>query len=321
MSLKGSLTGQIVYPQGAKHFLAQVPQRRAKAIDCKQLTLPTPTAWHRMEPMQSVNELQTAAEPLLGKMWWDDASISVELNPWATGPGTGTLLIGLGSAQGETAGVCLNHKGAKGPALKSVSAFVNKANAEQWQHWLTRLPNMGAIQKIVVEDFSLDTCLALMLFCNRLQQIGEDPSEVAVWVEYASAWETGQYLDGNDMTQSPACLVTALGHSYLPEAVQEIVHDGFAAEGLRACLRLLNALRIQRPSLGHWPEAAPPTGRDGARAIAHLRHEHQMYQLLLQRAARCQPSTGWRGYTVSTHWKWKRRSSRSAWTSRPGARC
>lgn len=233
--------------------------------------------------MSSVDQVFAGTVPA---PWWNASTFSVALDPWATDAPAGVLLVGLGDARADTAGASINNKGDSGFA--SVSAMVAGADAAQWQRWRERFPDIGAVTKIVLEDFSLDTCLALLLFERGLRHDTLDDSSTVAWVEYVTAWETGQYLDGKDLGQSPACLVTVLGHAYLPEAVREQSEAGFVAEGLRACLRLLAALMRQRP-LPQGP-AIPGLGLgpEGERAQSHLVHERQLYELMLERAVRCQ---------------------------------
>lgn len=233
--------------------------------------------------MHSVDQL---AERVAPAPWWSPATLSIALDPWATEAPRGALLVGLGDPQADTLGVSLNNKGGSGYA--SVSAMVAGADAAQWQRWRARFPDHGAIAKIVIEDFSLDTCLSLLLFERGLRQDPIDDPGTAAWVDYVTAWECGRYLDGKDLSESPACLMTALGHAYLPESVREQSEAGFVAEGLRACLRLLSALMRQRP-LPQGPALPGVTlGPEGGRAGSQLIHERQLYELMLERAVRCQ---------------------------------
>ena len=230
--------------------------------------------------MSSINQLPTALP------WWDAPTFSVALDPWAAAAPPGVLLVGLGDAGADAAGVSLNHKGGSGYA--SVSAMVAGADAAQWQRWRARFADMGAIGTIVVEDFSLDTCLSLLLFERGLRNERLDDAATLAWVAYVTDWETGLYHDGQDLSQSPACLVTALGHAYLPESVREQHHAGFVADGLRACLRLLAALLRQRPRPQDPAEPGAGLGPEGERARSHLLYERQLYELMLERAVRCQ---------------------------------
>lgn len=233
--------------------------------------------------MSSINQISATGAPV---PWWSAPSLSVALDPWADKAPKGALLVGLGDARADVPGVSINNKGGSGYA--SVSAMVASADAAQWQRWRARFPDSGAISNIVVEDFSLDTCLSLLLFERGLRHDTLDDPGTVAWVEYTTAWEMGQYRDGKDVSQSPACLVTALGHAYLPESVREQSEASFVVEGLRACLRLLTALMRQRPLPQGPGILGVGLGMEGGRAESHLVRERQLYELMLERAVRCQ---------------------------------
>ncbi|MYN10200.1 hypothetical protein [Pseudoduganella aquatica] len=228
---------------------------------------------------------QMAVQALLSEQpcWWLAPDIAVELNAGARQGGPGTLLVGLGDPEGDGQAVCLNYKGDPGGA-RSVAALVAGADAARWQAWRARLPSTGAIRTIVVEDFSLDTCCALLLFGAALD--GRPLPDTAAWVAYVSAWEGGDCLDGADLSRSAACLLSVLGHSYLPPQAADVARDGYARAGLHACLALMRRMLASQPR----PEAGIGylEGAEYGRALAHLAHERQMYELALRQASRCQ---------------------------------
>ncbi|WP_144112506.1 hypothetical protein [Paraburkholderia sp. BCC1886] len=220
--------------------------------------------------------------------WWKRSDLVFELNSSAVAGEPGSVLVGLGNPNpGATSGgISLNHKGYASAAHPSVSAFIRHADDALIEYWRTRVADTSAIRKIVVEDFSLDTCFALLLFGARLDGVALDDMDRNAWLSYVSAWESGTYLDGERLEQSAACLLSALGHSYVPEEVTETVSNGFVAQGMLACLNLLETMCASH---------ADPLGgigvlnsRDYARAVGQLAHERQMYELALKRARRCQ---------------------------------
>lgn len=222
------------------------------------------------------------------KCWWERDSLSFELNATSREDAAGTVLIGLGNANpGMTQhGVHLNQKGYFAAKLRSVSQLIHEADAAQREVWHERLPNTSAIRKIVVEDFSLDTCFALLRFgaCLDCETFADVPGRE--WLDYVSDWENGRFVDGPDLQRSAACLFSALGHSYIPEDIVDVKVNGFVTEGMHACLRLLSHMcRMQASPLSGIDAIS---SREYARAIAQLTHERQMYLLVLQRARQCQ---------------------------------
>ena len=220
------------------------------------------------------------------KNWWERDDLTVEFNASSNEDSQGTLLIGLGSPEASVTGVCLNPKGLLKGSLSSVSALVDGAEPGLKQQWRQRLGNTQAVRKIVVEDFSLDTCHALLMFGALLDQTETENFGQPAWLDYVNAWEMGRYLDGGDVSRSAACLLTSLAHSFLPEGMEETISNSFVARGLFACLNFLQQLCAA--------QANPLNGIDRldsaeyARALGQLAHEQQMYRLALQRSQRCQ---------------------------------
>ena len=220
------------------------------------------------------------------KNWWEQGNLAIELNASSNEDSLGTLLIGLGNPEASVAGVCLNPKGYVNGNFSSVSALVQGADPALKQQWRQRLSGTQALRKIVVEDFSLDTCYALLMFGALIDQTETQAPEPHAWLDYVNAWEMGRHLDGGDVNRSAACLFTALGHSFLPEDMEGIACNNFVAQGMFACLNFLQQLQIA--------QANPLSGIDRlesaeyARALGQLAHEQQMYRLALQRSQRCQ---------------------------------
>ncbi|MGF6571124.1 hypothetical protein ABH945_003245 [Paraburkholderia sp. GAS333] len=220
--------------------------------------------------------------------WWKRADLVFELNSGAQIAEPGTVLIGLGDPNPGIAGagISLNHKGYRQARHSSVSTFVHCADDALLRYWRTQLGDTSAIRKIVVEDFSLDTCFALLLFGARLNDQGTDGVDWSAWLSYVDAWEGGTYLDGAALERSAACLLSALGHSYVPEELTETVSNGFVAQGLLACLSLLELMCASQTDPVSGIGAL--NSGDYARAVGQLAHEGQIYELALKRARRCQ---------------------------------
>jgi hypothetical protein len=193
----------------------------------------------------------------------------------------GAVAIGLGDPNPEEGrqSVILNHKGYRGARLTSVSEFVGSAPAELWVAWRRRLPNRDALRTLVVEDYSLDTCFAWLLFLARLDGSPVSPAEgydEAAWIDYVTAWEQGRFVDV-DAETSPACLFTTYGHALLP------VDGADAAPGFERCLGFLREIVAASPT----PSAGglPPEFASEARrqALAQVAFDRQQYEAALRR--------------------------------------
>lgn len=218
--------------------------------------------------------------------WWKAAGgFEVVFDPNVREAGPGEVLLGLGDAGKSQPGIALNQKGAGG-GLASVSAYVAGAPDALVAGWRAALPGgLADVRRFVVEDLSLDTCLAALLFARRLT--GEALPAPA-WIDYVSEWEKGNCVDA-EPAHSVACLHTALAHSYM-----HLGSDGRAvapvaallAEGFGACLDFLSAVIDANadPRSAHLPKAEPACQR----AIAHFRFEEQNYHLALQHGCVCQ---------------------------------
>lgn len=209
-----------------------------------------------------------------------------EFNPSQRDAPTGSLLIGLGDGNDTESqkGVALNNKGYRAGRYNSVSELVANADDRQWAVWRSKLSSVQGIQRIVIEDFSLDTCFTLLLFLNHLDGAGSLSLSTHPWLEYVTAWENGIYLDGDDTTRSAACLLSALAHSSLCE--QSMDDTAVVRHNILACLRLLSDMMIANPD----PTAGilPMHTHFYASAIANLAYEQQIYQNVIKRSVTCQ---------------------------------
>lgn len=230
--------------------------------------------------------------------WWAHAVF--EFNSKPPRAQDGELYIGVGDPLDVTqAGVVICPKFV-GSRARSVSEFVLRADLASLQDWHKRLPNgVSSIRRIVLEDLSLDSCMALLLWTQALRspEVAAFDSHAIAWGAYATRWETGHTRNIDDPKSSLAFLVTVLGHSYLAENSRS---DGGVdpvrfAEGARACVELLaDAFELSRS-----PDSLDVSQLEEsprlARARAHFQFEEAAYQRVLEHAHRCQltvPLTG-----------------------------
>ncbi|MBC7618379.1 MAG: hypothetical protein H7293_05205 [Candidatus Saccharibacteria bacterium] len=206
-----------------------------------------------------------------------------------TSEGKGTVVIGVGARkmQSTESGCILNCKGAGAAGnkdaeveFKSVSEYVAEGSDDTWALWHANLPQgLADIQRIVVEDLSLDTCFALVLFVARLGEQALAPEKLAHWVRYVSAWESGRYSDtGTSPRESVACVASLLGHSYL---------SGIDIKpGLISCCEFLWTLFA---SADH-PQAVAFDHGDlhYRRALGRYNYEEAQHRLAVQNSAQCQ---------------------------------
>jgi hypothetical protein len=222
---------------------------------------------------------------------WSWDSVDFAFNPNVKYAQAGEILIGLGNAQNlDQPGIALNPK-YSGSLFHSVSGYVFAAEAETLASWQSRLPRgLADVRRIVLEDLSLDSCLALLLFADLLDQ-GKLKPHAESWCSYVTRWERGYSRGDGLWSESIACLVTALGHTYLDleEMDQAAIIDGAAFdEGARACLELLEAGFAQGTEPGSIDFGKLNQSEAFIRARSHLEHEHWQYRLALQHGQRCQ---------------------------------
>ena len=193
---------------------------------------------------------------------------------------TGTVLVGLGNpSQQELEGPCiLNHKGSN-PSQRSVSEFVANGSTSLVAQWKACLGS-GGLQRILVEDLSLDTCFGLSLFLARIHEQPMPNSEkLNRWIEYVSSWEQGFYPDkGARPSESLACLASLLGHSFLAS------HR--VSEGLMTSCEFLWSLfeRFDSPQDVIFDRHNKNYGR----ALARYAFETEQFRLAIQNGVRFQ---------------------------------
>ena len=235
--------------------------------------------------------------------WWQGAALEVQYAPRARHGERGDLLIGVGEAGGADADACvvLNPKSlcvAKGSRpFRSVSELVSNASEQDLQRWRHAFPDGSAgIRRLVVEDASPDTCLAILLFGAQIDAgvaapghhagkpgPGEEgaPSclerleRLKAWVDYITQWELGHYPDRDEtFAQSAACQLSALAHGHLAQRPPD--HAG----ALRACLTLLDAY-VALNDAGF--DARPPEGLpEFVQSQSLLAFEQQHYRLAVR---------------------------------------
>lgn len=122
---------------------------------------------------------------------------------------------------------------------------------------------------VVLEDFSVDTCLGFVFSYCRAAGCREFP---VPWVDYANQWEQGITSSPGKVESYFGCLLTALGHARWESGKSTERKIGFLA-----CLRLTVGLliRAQAPrSIDGSVAAALP---EYSEAVAHINHERQCY--------------------------------------------
>ncbi len=239
-------------------------------------------------------------------MWWTEQSFELVFDPGVSTAHAGCLLVGLGDPHqrdlhqreqhpheliAQTEGIALNHKPLDDVQtlhrFSSVCEYVGSADDGLIDSWRMRLPDGPAsLRRIVVEDLSLDTCLALLLFFDRTGHNRLVSTELEAWVRYVTDWEAGLYADSVEMRHSAAVQMTILGHSYLSPTPPRGVPDESLRTGLRACLSLLRAM-IDSGMSPHAPVPRLNTA-EHSRAMAQFEYEAQQYRLALAYGRSCQ---------------------------------
>lgn len=220
---------------------------------------------------------------------WDRFAAVLEHSSFSMDPTlrdipTGTLALGLGDSASE--GIVLNCKNSQ--RYRSVSAWLwNFSDAERKA--LQARAQVSPASRVVIEDFSLDSCFAWLLYSALiLSESADFPPGLEKWVSYIDQWEEGSYLDGDDFSRSAACLHTVFAHAQLNAASNE-QHQYDAARlqsGFIRCIKLLSDLinQTDAPLNGILPVASA----EYQAAAAALAYEHQLYHLAIPRAATCQ---------------------------------
>jgi hypothetical protein len=223
--------------------------------------------------------------------WWHDAAFKLTFDPAADTGGEGTILVGLGKHGGADNHALLLNPKDSGIAARSVSEYVAKLAATEAGRWRGAFPGgMASVREIVVEDLSLDTCYALLLFAAVVERGDTARLCSAAWLDYVSAWELGYAIDPVP-ERSVACLHTTLAHTYLAYDAADAddtvtLNPNVLREGLRDCLTFLDAIVTASPD----PTAPtlPEKTAIHSRAQSHLRFERQTYKRALQHGCVCQ---------------------------------
>jgi hypothetical protein len=207
--------------------------------------------------------------------------VKVNLDYKASEDTRGSVVIGLGDPNLEGAGqsVFLNHKGYRAERLASVTQFVASASDSLWSMWKARIATSADITALVVEDYSLDTCFAWLLFGARLEGRPVSRAEgfdESAWVDYVTAWEKGEFVDVAVET-SPACLFTELGNAVLPRS------GAAAAPSFARCLQYLQEMldACPTPPVGGLPSTFSSDLH--RQALAQVGFDRQQYSAALQR--------------------------------------
>ncbi len=194
---------------------------------------------------------------------------SLEMNhqPARWQAGENELLLGLGNGLDNLqAGISLNQKGTP---HKSVAEFAACADSQLSSIWQQKLAGKDIADLVyVIEDFSPDTCLGLILFWARVKAIGELPRE---WIDYSNRWESGDVKTTGKFEQSWGVLHSALAHYHL--------QPGNKREGFKDCLSLVLCALQQAADPAHLPELPSAAYQ---KALFQLRYEHQEYEKALQ---------------------------------------
>lgn len=247
--------------------------------------------------------------------WWRTAPFEVVYMPSPREAQAGDLFVGVGTIEFEASGttVCLNHKaaargGKPDDRCASVSEYVFKASDDMVRNWRQRFPDgIVGVRRVVVEDASLDTCFALLLFACRiapepmprvpsLGAVGDetriDPrNDIIAWIDYVNSWESGRVVDAASIETSPACLLSVLSHSYL--AVDDAgmgrrPDNSTIRAALVASLDLLDGVLAvrRRPEMVGLPQGLAEL----ARAQHQLRFELHRYASIVASGIRTQLS-------------------------------
>ncbi len=226
------------------------------------------------------------------QQWWNDVTFA--FHPNATRAEAGEILVGMGSAE-ECApgGLVLNSKYPDSP-FRSVSRYVwaNASKRGQWKPCFHT--GRAGVERIVLEDLSLDTCFSLILFGRLMHEgtLGKLSSDhVEKWCDYVSRWEDGYTREQGPWTESIAFLVTALGHSYLDgegSGEAAAVDPCNFNDGAKACLGLVSAAFSQGESPSMVDLAKLEHSEAFLRARNHVEYERSQYNLARQHGKQCQ---------------------------------
>lgn len=192
----------------------------------------------------------------------------------------GEVLIGFGE-KAEQGGAVFNHKEMDYPSATELIYF-----SEEYKK-LQDVP----IHEIhfYLDEFSPDSCLAIILFYCLHQGAKPDPS-FEEWVEYVGRWEQGDMKTTGAPFESWGCLHSALAHSQLSIADTSNYGERFTVSyesesslfGFYSCINLTASMLYEDidpyevPDLDYIEEYN--------RAIMYLRLEYQKYLQAIRQA-------------------------------------
>lgn len=235
----------------------------------------------------------------LSSRWWL-GPLSVRYAPLQVVGEPGDLLVGYGQHfhGGADDHVVLNHKLITlAQRSRSLTDYVVSVDAATVAAWRRIFPNgITDVKRFLVEDASLDTCLAILLFARAIspqatRQADELGAVRAVWYDsangaqseilwraYVADWEEGRYTDGVDKRNSVGCLMACLAHSLLSDpGANQPPDDVHATQALVACLTLLDAYI----AANNRPHEAPPPQYVPVCQLALSQYEFEYQQYLL----------------------------------------
>lgn len=200
------------------------------------------------------------------------------------------VLIGIGQT---------NHDGYKGlilnnkiEGLPSVTEYVMSRSEDTIQEWKARLGSFDELT-IYMEDLSPDTCFSFLVLFARVSGISVNSKTFKEWLLYVNRWETGDVKTTGNPFESWGCLLSALGHEYIPIHEDDPIDENYFKEGLLACLRLT----FQVLKAGMKPNQIKLLDdiEEYQRAIAILHNSEQEYKRLLGSAEKIQLNVPVRG--------------------------
>jgi len=173
----------------------------------------------------------------------------------------GELLVGLGDSRKRSEGIVLQHK-TEPRWYPSLSQWV-------YENDFSGIDREKCCHRIYLEDFSVDTVVALWLFFKKVS--GEPlPENIKVWIDYANRWEQGDTSTTGEPFHSYGCLQNALASA---------LRENGATETLSKSLAFLEELVRQ----GCDPAVIPSGLNDDLYrlAIASLQKEYARYESLI----------------------------------------
>ena len=229
--------------------------------------------------------------------WW--TAPRFEYRPNVTVAALGEVLLGLGDPDtADQAGIALTPK-FRGSGFHSVTEYVLRAQESVVAHWRACMSEGWRRTTVVLEDLSLDTCVALHFFAARLELgISLPPDQLEAWCHYVTRWEQGYTLEDRPAEQSIAQLVTTLGHSHFSPIHRDgdvaVDTDEFQSGAMATLSLLADALALGQSPATLSIDRLPPS-EPLYRAQTHLAYEYARYLEALQVGRQCQLSVPMQG--------------------------